>query len=337
MNVIFKYYGVNIKGEKIKGQFDVETIDELSILLKNKGYFLYDFQIKRKSLKELFYRKPNFQDLSILCSTLCTMLSVGIPISRVLNILMETFNSRLIKRSLYEIKRSVSKGESIYESMRKFSHIYPLFLVEMIKVGEEGGKLDSVLKRMSEYYEKQHKIHMKIKTALIYPLLVFVTSIFIVIFLVMKIVPEFIDILTSIGGEIPFITKVLLYACTFLKTHLFIIGTVFIFFISLGFNFSKTVNGKAHLDKIKMGIPYFNKFYNKFIISRFATAMGILMSSGFSVVKALEITSGVLENEIMKNKIYNSIEDIKKGETIYNSFKNQDIGNNLFLSLVIII
>lgn len=331
---IFKYTAINLKGEKIKGEYYDINIKALNLTLRDKGYFLLDLNIRKKSFKDFFYRKATLQDLSILCNGLSTMISSGISISQALSIIEDLNNKKQIKESLYEIKKSVAKGETIYLSMKRFSHIYPIFMIEMIKVGEASGRLDEVFRKLSEYFEKTNKISMKIKTAIIYPLLVFITSIFIVIFLMMKIIPQFIEILKCSGGEIPLITRIVLLFYTFLKTNFIPINIILFSLIFIIYSYSKTLGGKAYLDGLKIKIPLLNKFYNKLIMSRFATSMGILISSGVTILKALEITKNILANKVVERKIINSIEDIKKGESIYYSFKKQNLGNNLFLSLI---
>lgn len=334
MDIIFRYTAINLRGEKIRGECDEDNIEKLSLKLRNKGYFLLDFKTRYKTFKELSCKKITFQDLGVLCNGLGAMISSGIAISEALNITEELNNKKHIRESLHQIKRSVIKGETIYVSMKKFSNIYPIFMVEMIRIGEESGKLDEVLKKLSEYYEKQNKIFIKLRTAITYPLMVFITSIFIITFLMMKIIPQFIEIITASGGEIPFITKMILGFYTYLKMNLVTINIILLLIFFLIYSYSKTRNGEFNLDRLKTRIPVFRKFYNKLLMSKFATVMGMLMTSGFTILKSLEIAKNILANKFIESKIINSIEDIKRGEDIYYSFKKQGIGNNLFLSLV---
>lgn len=334
VDIIFRYTAINLQGEKIKGECDEDNIEKLSLKLRKKGYFLLDFKTRYKTFKELFCKKITFQDLSVLCNGLGAMISSGIAISEALNITEELNNKKHIRESLHQIKKSVIKGETIYVSMKKFSNIYPIFMVEMIRIGEESGKLDEVLKKLSEYYEKQNKIFIKLRTAITYPLMVFITSIFIITFLMMKIIPQFIEIITASGGEIPFITKMIIGFYTYLKMNLVTINIILLLIFFLIYSYGKTRNGEFNLDRLKTRIPVFHKFYNKLLMSKFATVTGMLMTSGFTILKSLEIAKNILANKFIESKIINSIEDIKRGEDIYYSFKKQGIGNNLFLSLV---
>lgn len=331
---IFKYTAVNLKGSRIKGYCYDTNINKLKIDLRNKGYFLLDLKMKRKSFKGLFYKKVTFQDLSVFCNGLSTMIDSGISISQAFSIIRDLNNKKQIKESLYEIDKSVSKGETIYLGMKRFSNIYPTFMIEMIKLGEESGNLSEVLKKLSQYYEKRSKIFVKLKTLIIYPLLVFITSIFMIIFVMMKIIPQFMEILNCSGGELPIITTFILFFYTFIKTNIIQINIVLFSFIGVIYIYSNTPGGRTYLDSLKMKIPLFNKFYNKLIISRFSISMGILISSGVIIVKALEITQSILLNKVVERKVMIAAEDIKKGESIYYSFRKQKIGDDLFLALV---
>lgn len=334
MKSIFKYSAINLKGEKIKGWCDDNNIEELILSLRKRGYFPCDIKKRNKSFEELLYRKPNYRDFSILCSNLGSMARGGIPIPQIFTLVDGLSNNRLLGVSLKEISRYVSKGQSIYESMKVFSRIFPSFLLEMIRIGEESGRLDSVLIKLSEYYEKQHGVVKKIKEALTYPLIVLITSIIVSIFLVVGVVPQFIDILNSMGEEIPLITKGVLYFCSLFKTNF--IGLIFfnLLIITLLVSYTRTSEGRYYLDKIKLTIPILNKIYNKSVLARFSTAMGILLSSGFAIIKALEITSSVVENRIIKLRIQEAVEQINKGDSIYNSFVKAKISDNLLLPLV---
>ncbi|MDW8799602.1 type II secretion system F family protein [Clostridium sp. A1-XYC3] len=289
---------------------------------------------RKKDLKEIGLKKPSSRDFSNLCRILGSMITVGIPIPQVLSMTEELSDNVLLKRSLKEIGRYVSKGQSIYESMKTFGNIYPIFLLEMIRIGEESGRLDLILKQLSEYYESEHKIFTKIKTALTYPLIVLILSIFVSVFLMVKIVPQFIDILNLTGGEVPFITKVVLSVCSFFKRNFLVISFTNLIIIILILRFSKTSTGKGFIAKVKLTTPLVDRIYNKAMLARFSMAMGMLLRSGINIVKSLEITTSILENRIIEQRIQNTIEQINKGDGIHSSFVKAKVGNSLFLSLV---
>ncbi|WP_242860929.1 type II secretion system F family protein [Clostridium scatologenes] len=292
------------------------------------------YRINKKLLNKVFIQRVNLQDISILCNNLGQMIESGLSISEIFNIVCTQNRKSVITESMYKVQRSIERGETLYESIKKFSHIYPLFMIEMIKVGEESGKLEIVLKYLSEYYDKRYKIFNKIKSAISYPIMVLITSIIVIIFLMIKIVPEFMVILSNSGGSIPILTSTILWIFVFLKDKFFIINLILITTISILYKFSRTHKGKEYFDSLKIRLPVIGTIYSKFLLHEFSKSLAILISSGIPIIKSLNICLSTVQNKVLENKIINSIEDIKKGESMYFSFKKQGIGDSTFLNLI---
>ncbi|WP_411679215.1 type II secretion system F family protein [Clostridium thailandense] len=331
---MFSYKAVNINGNKIKGEFEGENILELRAVLKDSGYYLLDFKNKNGVLKNILKRRVGLKDISFLCNALGNMLSSGITISQALNVIASQCNNKILKQSLYNIERNVSKGESIHKSLKNNLKIYPLFMAEMVKAGEEVGKLDKVLTDLSIYYDEQNKILTKIKSAIAYPLIVLTSSIFIIMFLMIKIVPQFTDTIRSMGGKIPLLTQTTLNFCNFIRNNFCVINMCVILSIIILYKYFKTNKGKIFIDKMKLKIPCYRTMYNYLVLSKLSRALSMLISSGSNIIRALEISLSIINNKIIENKTRNCIEDIKKGECIYYAFKKHDIGNEMFLAMI---
>lgn len=334
MIIIVSYRAINIQGNKIKGEFDGESIAELRNILKDSGYYLLDFKNKNNFLQNILKRRVSFRDISFLCNGLGSMLSSGIPISKALNVVASQSINKTVRQSLYSIEKNVSKGEDMYKSFNKNLEIYPLFMVEMVKIGEEIGKLDKVFMDLSMYYDEQNKIFSKVKSAITYPLIVLISSIFIIIFLMARILPQFIDTLTSVGGDIPFITQITLNFYSFFRSDFYLINISLFLITVILYRYFKTVKGKIFIDGMKIKIPYFRNFYNCLILCKLSISLSMLIASGFNIIRALEISLSVLNNKVIENKVKNCIEDIKKGEGIHYTFKKYGVGDEMFLSMV---
>lgn len=296
--------------------------------LNFKGKFI------KGSCNKLFFMKPSISTIAILCSKLSIMFSSGISIPKIFeNMEIQTRNIYL-KPVLKDIKYEILCGKSLYYSMKKFSEIFPEYMIEMIGVGEESGKLEEVLKELSKYYEQQHKIYSDLKSALIYPVITFITAICVVIFLMSSILPGFIDLLTLSNIEIPPITKLVINIFDFSRRYIIqIIGAnvITIFFM---YRYSKSSKGMHLIEMIKKGVPYFGKIYNQILLLKIVSSMNILNFAGVNILKALYITGKTLENNIMNEKINSCIERIKAGESINTAFSNEKIGNQLFISMI---
>ncbi len=303
-------------------------------MLREKGYFLIKYKLEKKFVDIMFHRKANLKDISILCNNLSQMTASGLPMHEIFNIIGTENKKGIITESMCKVERSIERGETIYESIKKFSHIYPLFMIQMIKIGEVSGKLEMIFKYLSEYYDKKQKLSNKIKCAISYPLMVLITSIFVVMFLMTKIIPEFINTLSNTGGSIPTITSTILCFFTFFKEKLFFINLTLSIFIFVLYKFSRTYRGKIYFHKLKLNLPIFGEMYNKFLFAEFTKSLAILISAGISIIKALDICLSIMQNKVLEEKLHDAIENIKKGESIYISFKKQKLGNGTFLNLV---
>ncbi|OAA83289.1 type II secretion system F family protein [Clostridium ljungdahlii] len=273
-------------------------------------------------------------DISVLCSQLSVMLGAGINISGALDNLETQCNKNSLRLALKSIKEDVIKGESIHSSMTKFKNIFPDFMIEMIRVGETSGKLDEVLVKLSEYYEKKNNVISTIKASLIYPVVTLITSICIVMFLMIKIIPQFTDIIQSNGGRIPTLTRVVMYICQFLKLHYLQGIVITILILLLGYKFSKSSKGRKIRESIRFKMPYFNKIYNKMFVFKICSAMTVLSESGVNILKSLEITKNLIGSEIMSEKLEDSIKHIEQGESMSDALNKAKINDKLFISLI---
>jgi len=287
-----------------------------------------------KKYREFLLKRTNILDISILCSQLSLMLNTGIPLFKAFEILEIQHSKSRLKLALKAVKEDVIKGNSVHESMKKVKNIFPQFMIEMIKIGEESGRLEEILKKLSLYYEKQYNIMSAVKSALAYPLLILITSMIIMIFLMTKIIPQFVDIIVAGGGEVPLLTKIVIYSCEFLRHHYVKICMASILIVVLLYKLNKNDRVKKILENIKIKAPYLGKIYMSLIIFKICSSMSILMKSGINIVKALRITGELLESRILAKKVENCVICMEQGEGIYNALSRLQINDRIFLSLI---
>lgn len=330
---IIKYSALNLQGENIKGSCEYDSLHEVKKKFREKGFYIYKTSNKVQ-LRKILFTRPGFMEISLLCNKMSIMMESGIGISKIFMMLERQSNNAALRAALYDIKLQVMQGKSLYSSMKKFSSIFPGYMLEMIGVGEEAGNLEKVLKELSKYYEHQYKIQSGIKSALVYPVLTFVISICIIVFLMNNIIPQFINILQSNKAEIPVITKLVINAFDFLKGYFMFITSGMILFIFTVYKFSTSQKGKYILDTVKINMPYFGKLYNEILMLKIASSMRILNISGVNILKSLYITSKTLESSIMNKKMLASIEAVKSGESIGSAFGKSGIGNEMFIYMI---
>ena len=285
---------------------------------------------------QIYKRKISAKDISILCKQFSVLLGAGINLSEVLNILSEQSKSKRLRKYLYNIYKEVQRGEELGTAMNRMDKVFPSFMLQMIKVGECSGKLEHIFRSLSEYYYNENKIKRKVIDALRYPIVLFIITFIIFLFLMTKIVPTFTETLTSLGAELPTITKVLLAVSEVIKNNvIFFILCPIITTITLCC-YSKTSRGKIFTSKVKLNIPIIKGLHKKILTVKFSKYLAMLLSSGFNVINSLQTLSDIMGNAIVERKIRDSIDYIKVGESLTYSINKIEIFDPLLISMMAI-
>jgi type IV pilus assembly protein PilC len=328
----YKYMAKTLSGSLIKGSAESDSVCELALSLRKNNIFLIK---SRKVIKitELSTR-PNFKTISIFCKQFSICIKSGIPICDILNLLYEQMLHKAIKNSLVSIRENVQKGNSLHSSMKMTINVYPDFMISMIYLGEESGKLDMVLEELSGYYEKEHKLIKKFTNSMIYPCTVFITIMIVALFLFIKVIPVFIGNLNSLDADIPLITRIVLGASNFLNGNILWILIINFSLVLILIKYFKTESGKVGFDKFKFICPIFGSVYKRLIYTRFSRGLNILLSSGVGLLKAFEVINDVIGDRYFKQKLKSVFEDIKKGEELSSSLDAMNLFPKFFIAMI---
>ncbi|MBU3180136.1 type II secretion system F family protein [Clostridium psychrophilum] len=328
----YKYMAKTSNGLAIQGNAESESIEELALQLREKKLFLIKTK-KMRNIKE-FYRKPNLKTISIFCKQFSICIKAGIPICDILDLLYEQMLNKSIKKSLIIIRENVQNGNSLFKSMEKTTNVYPEFMINMIYLGEESGKLDIILEEMSKYYEKEHKLLKKFINSLIYPCTVFVTLMIVSLFLLIKVIPTFITNLNSMDAEIPLVTRMVIWSSDFLRNNLLWIVIIVLISVFVIIEYIKTESGKLAFDKFKFMCPILGSVYKRLVYTRFSRGLNILLGSGVGLLKAFEIINDVIGDTYFKLKLKTASNDIKKGEDLSSSINAMNLFPQFFVAMI---
>lgn len=330
--ICFYYKAVDIKGKRFRGKYEGNDETALAVKLRESG--LYLLKVRKFYNLKIMNQKTKLKDIAVFCRQLYSIHYSGVIISEALRIISEQCSKSIIKESIVKTRDSVTKGESLYYSMVPFNKIYPSFLLNMINIGEESGNLNLVLNQLSNYYENEHKIMQKLKTSMSYPVILFVLTILITVFLMVRIVPIFAGNLTSMGVELPLFTRIVLSLVAFLEKDVSFIAAFLIFSsISLKKHIG-TISGKMAADKIKLKIPVLKHILIKIIELRFAKVMFILLKSGTNIIKAFELVKNPINNYIFDKIIFTIISNVKEGISLTKAMKNSNFFSDFLISMI---
>jgi type IV pilus assembly protein PilC len=317
-------YQVRDKGGKlVSGEIEGENREAVAKRLSSMGYAPVKIsEVKQSGLnKELSIPgmdRVGMKDLAIFSRQFATMINSGLSLIRALSILAEQTESKKLAQTIGAVQTDVEAGRSLSEAMAEHPKIFSNLFVSMVRAGEAAGMLDQVLLRIADMYEKDVALRSKIKSAMTYPVIVFILAILLTTVMLIFIVPVFAAMFDDLGGELPLITRVLVALSQFVTSWW---GVVTYVVVPLGLWFTyKTVRanpkGRYALDAAKLKMPVFGPLFQKIALSRFARNLSTLLAAGVPILQALEITSDTVNNGVMGNAIKDVKESVREGESI---------------------
>ena len=332
----FKYKAINSEGQRIEGSQSADSESQVREMLLSNQY--YPLSIEKENSKNKisfsFNRKVKLKDIAIFCRQFYVMLDSGLSIGKALNILIEQGEKPKIREALIGVNGDLKRGETLASSMRKRKDVFPNLLTSMIDAGERSGNLDIILKRMSEYYEKETKIRGKIKSAMIYPIVLGVVAIIAITFILTFVMPTFVQMFEENNVDLPMSTKMVLGTSKMLGKYGIIIFLILVTAIILLGKYLKSEEGQYKLSIINLKIPVIKKLTQKIIVSRFTRTMGIVSSSGMSLVTSIEIVASVVGNKIAEKELLKVKEKVLKGEGLGDSIMKIKIFPPMLASMV---
>lgn len=325
---IFRYSAVNDSNHAISGSMEANSSKEVVTSLRERGYYITDIQGESALNKDIdlnFLKKITLKDLALFSRQFAFTLQSGMPMLRCVELCIEQTENKVLQDVLRRAKEEIKRGRALSDAL-KYEDGIPDFMVNMITAGEASGNLDTVMYEVSEYYDKLYKQQRKIKSATAYPKMIGVFAVLIVTFLLIFVVPQFVNNLAATGGELPLPTKIILAISNFVSAYWYIvllIGIAAIAFKKLVLD--KDGNFVLWRDKNKITGPLFGSINAQIMASRFANTFYILNNSGMSILKSLEIATNVLENSYIESKMEYAKEDIKRGNLIGKTIEDLDI------------
>ncbi len=317
------------EGNRKNVKLEFESEKDLDLYAKENNFKIACTKI----LKENKMKRLKNKDLSIICNQLGMMISSGCEITNSLNTIRSNCNSK-INSILKIINNNLKKGNSISESFQN-TYVFSNFFINMIRAGEESGKLDEIFINLSNYYKKEYEFKNKLLTAMIYPLLLIIVSALVILFMLIYAVPNFQKSFLQNNNNLPVSTKILINISMFIRNYYEIIVVILLILVFYILNKIKTSNEfRYFIDKKIFKFRYSKKIVQNIEISKFIRCFYILSSNGIHITSSLDISSKVIGNKYMYEKIEISKENIKKGNSITDSFKLANIFPELVISIL---
>lgn len=317
----FAYRVRTKEGRVLEGK--MEAGGEAAVATKLRGQGMTPIQITKESKASMkmelhiLPQRVKLKDLAIFSRQFATMINSGLSLLRSLNILAEQSENPKLAEAIKSIRDDVERGSSLSASMSKFPKVFNNLFVSMVRAGETGGQLDTVLMKVADTYEQEHKLRQKVKSAMTYPIAVLGISVLLMIVMLIFIVPTFAEMFKGLGGELPLPTQILV---TMSEQAKFLVPLAFIIFIGLMMGYKKGRRTSAEFrhkaDQIKLKIPVFGELTDKIAVSRFTRMLGLLLKSGVPILQALDIVGEAAGNEVINRAAQDVRESVRTGESM---------------------
>ncbi len=298
----FRYAGYTAQGMKAQGRIEASTPQEASIRLKELG--IYPRLIKTEGPVKRYSK----EGLAYITRQLSTLLSAQVSLTDALKGIAQESSSKLAG-ILNDIKEKVSGGLSLSKALEEQGRLFPDFYVNAVRAGEMSGELPSVLERLAEYLESQDRIKSKLRTAMIYPLIMLLVATGVLFFIFLYVMPKIIKIFENTKAGLPFITKILITVTKFIKLFWFFIPLMVIA-LSLGFRHLKEKKPEL-IDKLLLRDPL--RILFPLYIARFTKTLAFLLEGGIPLIKALEISARCTGNRVMEAHILTATRSVAEG------------------------
>ena len=327
---VYEYVAKDTDGKIIKGYFDAFSKVEVHSFLLNEGYEVYS--IRTSKWIKLFHSnyssnkaKIKIKDLIFFLTQLSTYIKAGIPLVDSLQILSRQYKQKSYKRIFKSMMYDLTMGENFSTAMEKQGVAFPKLLINMVKASEMTGELPEALDDMEQYYTEAEATRKQMITALTYPSIIFIIAIAVMTFIMVFVVPKFVEIYDTIdSAQIPTFTIIVMKISDFLQNNLLMLMIIIVVIIILmKWLYDNVKAFRMAMQTFAMRLPIFGNIiiYNE--VTMFTKTFSSLLKHNVFITDSMEILNKITNNEIYKNMILDTINNLAKGEKISLAFKDQ--------------
>jgi general secretion pathway protein F len=326
---VFEYRGLNRDGKTVRGTVDSDNQRTAKMKLKKDGIFITDIKDKSKAVRAKAKGKSSTSqkgvsvgDLSMMTRQLATLLKANIPLVDALGAVAEQVENQHLATIVAEIKNSVNEGGALHKALAKYPKVFDKIFVSLCEAGEMSGTLDSILIRLAEFKEGQTALTAKVKSALLYPILMLGFTMILLAVLFIYVIPKIVTVFeASPELKLPWYSIVVINISGFLVNYWHIlIGSIVVAYL-LFKNWKSTPTGRAQWDAIFLKIPLIGKLGRIVAVSRFTRTLSTLLNGGVPMLAAMSIVRNVVDNEVIAKAIDVGRENISEGESIAGPLK----------------
>ncbi len=311
----FSYRAKDLTGKLVTGEVEAATPQIAARLVRERKLILISLKPVGGFLSEILNTskdKVNSDQIVTITRQLATMVNAGLPLTQSLSILRNQSSGGL-QKVLTIVLSDVEGGQSFSKALLKHPKVFSQTYIALVKSGELGGVLDQVLLRLSDNLEKQQEFNSKVKTALIYPIIIVTGMIIVAIIMMVFVIPKLTSLYTEFNADLPLATKILITVSGLFSKFWIIFLALFIFAIYAFITYRKTPEGRLKTDEYVFKIPIFGELQRQILLTELTRTLALMVGSGVSILEGLGITSGVVGNQVLADALKDTSKQVEKG------------------------
>jgi general secretion pathway protein F len=318
----FTYRAKRGPKEELSGAIEAENRNAALQKLTAMGYFPISIEqedIEKSALAKnpfLYFRKISVRDLSIFTRQLADLLEAGLPLVRALSVLERQTGNRFLQGVIRDLREFVQDGNPLSSSLQRHPRIFSTLFVSMVRSGETGGSLESVLLRLAEFQESQDELNTTVRRAMAYPALMAIVGTITIFVLITFVIPKIVSMFQDLNQTLPLPTIILLNISHFIRDFWWILFGVFLLIYFAFIRIARTHEGKLVIDRFKLSFPMMGRLVLRTEIARFSRTLSTLLNNGVPILEALTVVINIMENEILKEDTRTAQREVRGGSSL---------------------
>ena len=330
----FEWKGVNQKRINSSGELEAPSMSQARAMLRQRGIRVT--KIKRKA-KPLFSStaKIQTQDISFASRQMATMIGAGLPIAQTLQGIGKGHENAAMEKLMLDLSRDVESGTTLSSALSKHPLHFNRLFTSLTEAGEESGKLDTMLDRVATYNEKIEAIKSKVKSAMMYPMIVLFIALIVTVLLLLFVIPQFEALFVSFGADLPTLTRIIVDMSEWMQKYWFIaVGIIIATVVGLSATYKRSDQMKFAVDRLALKAPVVGIITQKSALARFARTLSIIFSAGVPMVDGMDTVGAATGNRVFQKAVNDVKADISTGQTLQSSMAQAKVFPNMMLQMV---
>lgn len=320
----YNYKALDKSGKPKKGVVEANNEDKAREKLKSEGYIVQEVR-EQGAAKRSGGKKVKDKDLAVFCKQFVSVLNAGVTVIAALEMMSEQLENKTLQRALKEAQSFVQKGGTLADAFKINPKVFPPIMVNMVAAGEMSGNLEVCFERLTTHFENSNALKSKVKSAMTYPIVILIIVIAVVIVLLVTVIPQFAQMFTDLGSELPKATQMLINFSEFLQHKWYIVAGVVAIVVFVIKAVGKTDAGSLLYAKIGLNAPIFGQLSIKTAAATFSRTLSTLMASGISLIDSVEQVAKMMNNRIIRDGLMDAKNQVAKGVPLSKPIRDMEI------------